>query len=244
MSMSDDGGGPDRLAPVIPLFGGGAPAAGEEVATPRGPFFREIDSTPTAAAASIFDPFDVAADLDDGESLPTTAAAPVLSAEEVRARAEEVLLKKLRARSLSVVEARRVLAQSGLDAAESEALVEDFSRRGYLDDRALAEQLVHSGATRRGMGRQAVRQLLQKRMVAREVIDETIAELPDDDAARAAEFADTKARALLRLDDETAIRRLTGQLARRGFGGSVAAVAARTALARARAESGGGVRFR
>lgn len=42
---------------------------------------------------------------------------------------------------------------------------------------------------------------------------------------------------MTRLDPETALRRLLGQLARRGYGGSVASQAARTAL---REAAGGG----
>ena len=70
--------------------------------------------------------------------------------------------------------------------------------------------------------------------------------LEDDDEERALEFARTKAQSLLRVDDETALRRLTGQLARRGYGGGVAMNAARTAMREARRGSGGrshGVRF-
>ena len=96
----------------------------------------------------------------------------------------------------------------------------------------LAEQLVHAATTRKDMGTRAVRQLLVKRLVSREVIDAVVAELPDDDAERALEFARTKARALTRYDDATATRRLMGMLARRGFGGSSAGQAARAALGR------------
>lgn len=162
------------------------------------------------------------------------------------ASASTALTRSLGRRGLSVSEARAKLRTSGLTAEESLEVVDSFVERGWLDDAVLAEQLVHSATTRQGMGTKAIRQLLQKRMLARDVIDEVIAELPDDDVERALEFAASKARSLLRLDDETATRRLMGQLARRGFGGSVAGNAARTALADARREAGGpsGVRFR
>lgn len=166
--------------------------------------------------------------------------------EAVVASASTTLTRSLGRRGLSVSEARAKLRTSGLTAEESLCVVESFVERGWLDDAVLAEQLVHSATTRQGMGTKAIRQLLQKRMLAREVIDEVIAELPDDDVERALEFASSKARSLLRLDDETATRRLMGQLARRGFGGAVAGNAARTALADARRDAGGstGVRFR
>jgi len=167
--------------------------------------------------------------------------------EAIVAMASTSLTRSLGRRGLSVAEARAKLRTGGLTAEESVVVVDAFLERGWLDDAALAEQLVHSATTRQGMGTKAVRQLLQKRMLARDVIDAVIAELPDDDVERALEFAASKARSLLRLDDETATRRLMGQLARRGFGGAVAGNAARTALADARREAGGavgGVRFR
>ena len=45
-----------------------------------------------------------------------------------------------------------------------------------------------------------------------------LAELPDDDAERALEFARSKAPGMSRLEPDTALRRLLGQLARRGYG--------------------------
>ena len=60
--------------------------------------------------------------------------------------------------------------------------------------------------------------------------DAALAELPDDDAERALEFARSKAGSLRSLERDVALRRLAGQLARRGYGGSVALNAARTAL--------------
>lgn len=162
------------------------------------------------------------------------------------AAASTTLTRSLGRRGLSIAEARTTLRSSGLTGVEIDEVVQDFARRGWLDDAVLAEQLVHSATTRQDMGTKAVRQLLQKRMLAREVIDAVIAELPDDDAERALEFATAKARSLVRYDDATATRRLMGQLARRGFGGSVASLATRTALEQARSEAGGGsgVRFR
>jgi regulatory protein len=168
--------------------------------------------------------------------------------DEIRADAEKTLLKKLRGRSLSVIEARRVLAECGLDRSAADDLIDDFLRRGYLDDTALAEQLVHTGADRKGQGRQVIGQTLAKRGVPREIADAVIAALPDDDAERALEFARTKARALDRVDEDTALRRLIGALSRRGYGGSVAGAAARAALSERSAYRAGGrpggVRFR
>lgn len=169
--------------------------------------------------------------------------------ERVREAAEELLVRKLRSRSLSISEARMVLKGYGQDAERLDSgviddVLDDFCRRGYLDDAILAGQLVTSGIERKGQGRVALSRALSQRGIPRDVIDAALDELPDDDAERALEYARTKARALARLDGETALRRLMGQLSRRGYNGSVAMAAAKTALAeQSVGRSTAGVRF-
>ena len=212
---SDDG-----LAPVIPLFGG--PVA-QPVSTPRRPvafseeYWADDDPVEVEPASG-----DVPDELIDRDALRESAAAS--------------LVRSLARRGLSFAEAKTRLRGEGLSDDESTAVIDDFTERGWLDDAILAEQLVHSATTRKGMGTKAIRQLLMKRAVAREVIDDVIAELPDDDVERALEFARTRARSLASLDRTTALRRLTGQLARRGYSSSSALSAARQALDEARLE--------
>ncbi|MBW9109845.1 regulatory protein RecX [Microbacterium ureisolvens] len=144
--------------------------------------------------------------------------------------AELGLLKKLRARQLSVSEAKTYLGQFELAGEGVEAILDSFLERGYLDDARLAEQVVHAGVDRKGQGRQAISQSLAKRGVPRDIADAALAELPHDDAERALEFARSKAGSMRGLERDVALRRLAGQLARRGYGGSAALGAARQAL--------------
>ncbi|WP_374977668.1 regulatory protein RecX [Microbacterium trichothecenolyticum] len=152
--------------------------------------------------------------------------------------AELGLLKKLRARQLSVSEAKTYLGQFELGGEGVEVILDAFLVRGYLDDARLAEQLVHAGVDRKGQGRQAISQSLAKRGVPRDIADAALAELPDDDAERALEFARSKAGSMRGLERDVALRRLAGQLARRGYGGSSALNAARQALDEATRPSG------
>lgn len=152
------------------------------------------------------------------------------SPEELRAVAEEALLRKLRSKSLSISEARLVLRGHHLDSSQIDDLIDDFCRRHYLDDAVLAELLVSSGVERKGQGRVALSRALSLRGIPRDVIDAALDELPDDDSERALEFARSKAQSMSRLDNDTALRRLIGQLSRRGYNGSVAMNAAKTAL--------------
>ncbi|MCI1017842.1 RecX family transcriptional regulator [Microbacterium sp. C5A9] len=184
----------------------------------------------------------------ESEGAPAEAAdAP--SADEARTSAEELLVRKLRTRSLSISEARLVLRgfeRNGvrLESSQIDDVLDEFERRGYLDDGALAEQLIRAGFERKGQGRVALSRALAQRGIPRDVIDSALSELPDDDAARALDFARTKASSLARLEHDTALRRLVGQLARRGYNGSVAMSAAKAALAEvSRGRPTTGVRF-
>lgn len=156
--------------------------------------------------------------------------------------AEEALTRRLRRSALSEREARTFLTQRGIDSTVAEATVEQFTRRGWIDDAVLAEQLLYAGTSRKGQGRRSIAQTLGARGIARDIADAALASLPDDDEERALEYARSKAHGLRSYDLDTAMRRLMGQLARRGYSGSVASTAARTALNEQR--SSGGVQFR
>ncbi|RWR14201.1 RecX family transcriptional regulator [Microbacterium enclense] len=235
----------DELAPVIPLFGSRTPAPATFAAKP---FAR----TPAAVR-----PGEPAPEPDQapGWSHPGAVfegSAEPESPDEIRDRSEAVLLRKLRGRSLSLAEARTTLrAVEGVDDVVIEEVVTKFVDLGYLDDEAFAEQLAMSAVERRGQGRRAVVQTLRKRGIPRDVADAAIAELPDDDAERALEFARSKARSVGGKDYDASLRRLAGQLARRGYSSSVSLEAARQALAEAgvrrapfsRPSASSGVRF-
>ncbi len=230
-SAEADGG----LAPLIPLFGGraAAPEPWREPALEGGTDDVEADAAwhPTWVSGRADDEL---APPDDGDPDDDDAATADL--------AEKALLKKLRARSLSVFEARAFLRDHDLDSESVERILGRMAQFGYLDDTALAEQLVHTAVDRRGQGRQVISQTLARRGIPREVADEVLAALPDDDLDRALEYARTKSRSMTALDRDTALRRLAGQLARRGYPANVALTAAKQALD----ENGGssGVRFR
>jgi len=241
--MIRDDGGEESLAPVIPLFGRGA-STGDRVSARDGGAARRPDDDASAwnntwaeraAGASgssgtsgwASGSGGVSATPGAGEAF---AEADPRAADEIAAAGEATLLRKLRTRSLSEREARDVLRGSEVDDDAAEEIIGRFLGHGYLDDAALAEQLVHTAVDRKGQGRMQVAQTLKGRGLPREVIDAALDAMPGDERERALEFARTKARSMRGLDREVALRRLSGQLARRGYGGSVALVAARTAL--------------
>lgn len=222
--MVDGSRGPEEgaegpLAPVIPLFGS-RPGPSAERAEPASRAKAAVDAGAGADAAWHITWTDDAS----GEQ-------PVDEAEaEYRAAAEAALLKKLRARSLSVRESRAFLIEQGLADEGADAVVDGLLRHGYLDDLRLAEQLVYIGTDRKRQGRVAIAQTLASRGIPRDIADAALADSDDDDAERALAFARHKAASLRALDRDVALRRLMGQLARRGYAGSLAMMAARTAL--------------
>jgi regulatory protein len=252
----------EGLAPVIPLFGpaatrsmrdspgGGAPRSEPAAPASQPDWPASEPAAPVSMAAAArseaprwrstwHDPADTGADSND---VASTAALPERDDEQLTEIAEMALLKKLRVRSLSVSEARGVLAAGGLEAAAADDVIDRFAARGYLDDTALAEQIVHVGLDRKGQGRRVIAQTLAKRGVSREVADAALLALPDDDRERALDFARSKVRSVSSVQRDAALRRLVGQLARRGYSGSLALDVARQALDEGSLGSGG-VRF-
>lgn len=208
------------LAPVIPLFGPrSAPEDSSSAGQNRaGRPAEDSDAAPVAGSWHVTWTDDVdRVEIDDDTA-------------SVRESAEKVLLKKLRTRSLSEREARAVLREQGVDDAGIDTVIDGLLRHGYLDDLRLAEHLVYVGSDRKRQGRQAIARTLAARGIPREVADTALSETDDDDAARALEFARHKARSLQSLERDVALRRLVGQLSRRGYQGPVAMTAARAAL--------------
>ena len=210
--------GEEHLAPVTPLFGGRAHAAPAEPAEAPGDTWHTTWTEPVADQPLAPDEVDAVAD------------------------AESALVKRLRTRSLSEREARAFLRERELSVDAVEGVIEGMRRHGYLDDARLAEQLIHAGTTRKGQGRRAISQALAQRGIPRDVVDAALEALPDDDADRALEYARQKARTMRDLDRDVALRRLSGQLARRGYGAQ-ALDAARRALDELSRPTRSGVRF-
>ncbi|WP_243076758.1 regulatory protein RecX [Microbacterium sp. SS28] len=220
-------GDAEGLAPVIPLFGG----------APQRPTDWNSTWADEPASSEQSSERTVAQQTEQRRAARQQPEAP--SGSEF---AEKTLLKKLRGRSLSIAEARDVLVAAQLDDAEIDEILTRFEERGYLDDAALAEQVVHVGLDRKGQGRRVIAQSLAKRRIPRDVADAALLALPDDDRERALEFARSKARSFASVERDAALRRLAGQLARRGYGGSLAHDVARQALEET-ARGSSGVRF-
>jgi regulatory protein len=120
-------------------------------------------------------------------------------------------------------ELERALASRGVPADAATAVLDRFVEVGLIDDEAFATAWVSSRHASRGLGRRALSAELRRRGVADDLASDAVAELSDDDEESAARaLVRRRLRAMTGLTRETKVRRLTGLLARKGFGGGLA----------------------
>lgn len=139
-------------------------------------------------------------------------------------RLDRLAALRLRAiRSLSRAAASRRRLESRLyrhgEPADIAEVLDQLIVDGILDEHATARQIAGEAMRREPVGRRKLEALLRSRGFEREATDEAVAQAlcdrdPMEDAMEAGRRA---ARGLSHLPRETAVRRMTGRLARRGF---------------------------
>jgi regulatory protein len=147
------------------------------------------------------------------------------------ARAANVSLHQLARRGMSRWELQQVLQRREVDERIAEAELDRLERVGLLDDAALAVTLVYTQHTRKGLGRTAIAHELRRRHIDQDIIEDALSEIEDDDEReRALELAYKRVGQLRGVDDETARRRLSGFLARKGYSNEIVREAVDSAL--------------
>jgi regulatory protein len=162
---------------------------------------------------------------------PTSSSRSLSADEPAPGAARHVSITALARRGLSRRELERHLRDRGFDDDEIAAEVARLERDGYVDDIALAQNLVGTLQERKGLGRSAIAAELTRRHLAPAAIEYAL-DLIDtgDELSRAREVALKRAGQLRHLDRDTAVRRLSAYLARRGYGGSTIRAAVDQAL--------------
>jgi regulatory protein len=162
---------------------------------------------------------------------PTSSSRSSSSGDAAPGAARHVSITALARRGLSRRELERHLRDRGFDDDEIADEVARLERDGYVDDVALAQNLVGTLQERKGLGRSAIAAELTRRHLAPAAIEYAL-DLIDtgDELSRARELALKRAGQLRHLDRETAVRRLSAYLARRGYGGSTVRAAVDQAL--------------
>ncbi len=116
-------------------------------------------------------------------------------------------------------ELKERLLRKGYSDAAAEGVSGEMESLGYIDDRRYAERFVSDAVNRRYAGPQMIVSALQKKGVARDIIDDVLCKVSNDssqaDIARLALGRRLRNRSAPRDRDE--IRRLSDYLRRRGF---------------------------
>jgi regulatory protein len=176
-----------------------------------------------------------AATLSVGQELGEEQIAGLLDTalfEQAKARA----LNYLTYRPRSTAELRRYLLQKGYDEDVADRVLGRLGELGLVDDDSFARYWVEQRQAFRPRSQLALRQELFQKGIDRVVVDEVVAELDDEEAARQA--AARRATRLAGLPEEEFLRRLAGYLQRRGFGYSVVERVCRELWSAQRADDG------
>ena len=132
-------------------------------------------------------------------------------------QAKEIALRLLTVRARSRGELRAELVKRGADEDIAEQVVERFTEVGLLNDEDFAQQWVQQRRRSKSLSRSMLRRELAEKGVSDEVIEFALVDLEDSEAETALEFARLRVRTMSGLDRDRIMRRLAGQLARRGF---------------------------
>ena len=144
--------------------------------------------------------------------------------------AREVALRKLDARACSRSALTSAIEGRGCSAEIAVEVVDRLEAVGLVDDQAYADALVRSRLGTGASGR-ALREVLVRKGLDSSTIERALSQIDrDDEAERAAQLVARKRRSLAGVPRETAYRRLSSMLARKGYSPSVASAAVRDVL--------------
>jgi len=150
----------------------------------------------------------------------TSALGPEADAESV---ARKILLDQLTAQARSRAELATKLAKKGVPEEVAQRSLTRFEEVGLVDDVGFARAWVQSRQPGKGLARRALAQELRRKGVDDEVVRDALDEVdPEEEVASARLLVRRKMRSVQRLDRTTAIRRLTGMLARKGYPNGIA----------------------
>ena len=133
-------------------------------------------------------------------------------------RAHNVSMHALTRRGVSRWELGQILLSRELETHVVEAELDRLEGVGLIDDAALADTIVRTQHERKGLGKSALVAELRRRRIDQGAIDDAMTQLSAaDEVARALALAERRAPQLRGLDHDTAVRRLSGFLQRKGY---------------------------
>ena len=164
----------------------------------------------------------------DGAEVDEASVDPPADPETV---ARNICLRALTGAPKTRQQLTELLAKKDVPDDAAEAVLDRLTEVGLIDDEAFAEAWVSSRQSGRGLARRALAAELRAKGVDGDVAALAVAVVDDEDERAAArQLVERRARSMQRLDKATATRRLMGMLARKGYGGGMAAAVVREVL--------------
>jgi regulatory protein len=151
------------------------------------------------------------------------ASASEAGRDDPEAVARKILLDQLTGRACSRADLAARLAQREVPDEIAVRLLDRFEEVGLVDDAAFARGWVEQRQSGRGLARRALAQELRRKGIDDEVAQEALDEIdPDHEVEAARTLVRRRLRTVRDLDQQVAVRRLSGMLARKGYPPSVA----------------------
>lgn len=137
--------------------------------------------------------------------------------------ARKILLDQLTGRARSRADLEKALARRRVPEEIASRLLDRFEEVGLIDDEAFARDWIAQRQSGRGLARRALAQELRRKGIDDGVAREALAEVGNEDEVEAARMlVRRKLRSVRSLDEQVAVRRLVGMLARKGHSSGVA----------------------
>ena len=161
-----------------------------------------------------------------------------LSPEERRKKAKEICFDLLAVRARTQDELRQALRRKGFDDETIETLLGKLDRAGLVNDAEFAELWVKSRHAIQGLSRTALVAELRRKGVDDEIAAQAAGEVDrESEEQKARELVRKRLGSLGNVDEQTALRRLLGFLARKGYPQGLAYTVIREELREYGAES-------
>ena len=163
------------------------------------------------------------------------AADPLEDPQDLPADPEQVartiLLRRLESAPRTRSELATTLRERNVPEDVALRVLDRFEEVGLIDDRVFARMWVESRQRTRSLSGRALHNELRRKGVRDDLIAEALAQLSAEDELTAArEVAQRKARSVVGLPRATQVRRLSGALARKGYGPGLTAQVIREVL--------------